>query len=136
MSGATWTTRAGTEMFVSDMDNGHLRNTIRLLQRFAVREYSADVAMCLRGADNLGGEMAQLAAEGAAADLMDNQSWRVCVPPIYAKMVAEAKRRKMEDYEYAEERLDAAQSRAVLNALCPGAVERAEMAIAKEASGG
>ena len=76
-----WTTGDGRRIRVRDMDNGHLLNTIRHLQRSADRE----LGICMAIADS---------EYDGYAEVFDESD--LSYPAIYHDMVAEANRRGLD----------------------------------------
>ena len=77
-----WTTAEGKRLRVRDMDNGHLVNTIRMLERRADGEIGACMAIAAAEYDGY-------------SDVFDDADVG-SIYPIYDDMVAEAKRRGLD----------------------------------------
>jgi hypothetical protein len=84
-----WTTRDGREIKIADMDDEHLMNTIKMLERnhaVVINEYLH--------APVLNGEMAQDAFENEFDRLSEDGPG--CLDPRYDIMIEEADRRKLD----------------------------------------
>jgi len=95
-----WRTKDGTVIRVKDMDDDHLRNTIRMLQKNALAKRELHTLSYLVGPYPQG-EMAQVAFDSEFDQLLDS-SWMEFVPEVYNLMLEEARVRGIEA-EYDEE---------------------------------
>lgn len=98
-----WTTRDGRKVRICDMDDGHLINTIAMLQRAAEAERinnSVYYAVCAGPT----ADMASLAFD-QECDAIWGSEWKDWVPEIYDNLVADAERRGLEIPEQ-QERID------------------------------
>ena len=88
-----WTTKDGRKVRICDMEDDHLINTVRMLQRNGeARRINNSVyyATCM----GPNGEMAQLAFE-QECDQMWDATFESYVPRIYYNLVDEAERRRL-----------------------------------------
>lgn len=91
-----WTMKDGTKIRMCDMDDSHLINTIKMLQRYAKHkeeQYIKAGYMMLAG---LQGEMAIDTVERDLDGLQENGLDPSEVCPIYADLTMEATRRGIE----------------------------------------
>jgi hypothetical protein len=94
---ATWRTRDGREVLISEMGDSHLLNTIRYLERNKEAIVLNHVIAMSRIGSTFGGDGAQDAYDNAMAELADEEhetALEMCVPE-YKALVAEAERRKL-----------------------------------------
>ena len=93
---ATWKTKDGRVLKVADMEDSHLINTIKYMQRRAEHIQWKDVLQMSRFADTLNGEMAVDCAEQSIVELGDmHPEDYLETLPDYQALVKEATRRKL-----------------------------------------
>ena len=88
---AKWKMKNGQEISIEKMDDKHLYNTIKMLER-----------NCTGSILNMSypqGEMAQMAFDDGIDDILENG---YMMPGIYYKMIKLAKKRKIIDEDYYE----------------------------------
>lgn len=88
MNTKKWTTKEGVKIRIKDMTDGHLVNTIRMLERV----HASNIEMAMWEYATVQGEMAQYYME-QAIDEMFKES---CDHPLYGDMVEEAEKRKLD----------------------------------------
>lgn len=88
-----WTTRDGRVIRVCDMDDTHLANTIRYLERTQVARREHEIHVCMGALSTLHGEMAIDCAERELDGLMDDFNVDAGLPNIYFEMCDEAEER-------------------------------------------
>jgi hypothetical protein len=86
---ATWKTKDGRTIAIRDMDDGHLTNTIRFLER----AHTARVRQVILNPPAFQGEMAQLCADAEYNALLESEPGDVF--PVYHDLVQEQQRRKL-----------------------------------------
>lgn len=89
MNTKKWTTKDGQRIRIKDMEDSHLLNTIRFLER----TWEKRKASMLSDFPCFNGEMAQYYAEQEWDRLADTDIEEAC--PIYNDMVDEAERRNL-----------------------------------------
>ena len=98
-----WTTKDGRRLRICDMDNEHLVNTIKLLQRVAeTKKIHSVVLMTTCVGPN--GDMAQLAFDDAFDQTLES-TFEDYLPPIYENFECEMHLRKLE-MPIQQERID------------------------------
>jgi len=93
---ALWTMRNGQRIRICDMEDSHLLNTIRFLERWAENRRRVDILGNLKLLNMLNGEQAQLCVESNIAQLEDEEfdsSEVYLTDTIYEKMLLEEQRR-------------------------------------------
>lgn len=97
---ATWKTKEGQIIRIADMTDDHLRNTLRLFYRHAIKTKDAAIAQGIKVLGTLRGEAAmnacnadidRLEAQGIDEMLAGDKKWKT--------LLAEAKKRDL-DWEY------------------------------------
>lgn len=89
-----WTTKDGHQMAVSEMDDKHLLNSIKMLQRATEKRNWRESLDSIGMASTFGGEMAQEACYSHSEELMRRKPAELY--PIYKDMIAEAQRRGLD----------------------------------------
>ena len=90
---ALWKPKDGRKIRICDMNDDHLRNTIRMIKRACKNHHHEELMACMSITFN--GDMAQLSQEQFIA----HSSWKDYLPSIYEKLLLEKHRR--EDIERA-----------------------------------
>ncbi len=98
MSHRKWKMKNGQKIWIKDMEDSHLLNTLKLLQRnaWAVESYNSKVA--LLALQSLQGEQAIYSMENEL-----NRDWWEFLPSIYNSLIAYAKKRKFWNKELEQE---------------------------------
>ncbi len=89
MNTKKWTKKDGTKIRIKDMDDKHLMNTIRMLER----SYEENLYMMMAGAASLQGDMACYYAEQAIDDAFAHPE--TIMHPLYDDLTEEATRRQL-----------------------------------------
>lgn len=89
---ACWTMKDGTKIRVCDMSDAHLVNTMRMLERGAVKAQGQTISALYSVSCMIQGEMASMDCDNAIAQA-EESDWTDYLPPIYDKMVLDAERR-------------------------------------------
>lgn len=91
-----WTTRDGREIPVNKMEDQHLVNSIKMLERNAKRDRENAISGAYSICSFLQGEMATMDAENAINYLELDESEEDFLHPAYEHLVKEANRRKLD----------------------------------------
>ena len=88
-----WTKRDGSKIRICDMDDSHIVNTIKMLQRNAKidRDLELEAACTVEG--TLNGEMAQWACECDINRMLDDLEGEQFLHPLFDDLVLDAERR-------------------------------------------
>lgn len=88
-----WTTREGVEMWIRDMTDSHLTNSIRMLERNTKRATEDAIANGYAMLGSLQGEMAQYCVEQELASIEEFGLDTHEAFPVYDELREEAERR-------------------------------------------
>jgi len=89
-----WTTADGTKIRICDMDDSHLLNSIRFLERYAEARLSHEFSAVFNFPEPQG-EMAQMDLDQMELEMFDATFWDY-LPDIYDNMESECRRRGLE----------------------------------------
>ena len=94
-SRGTWIKRDGTIIEISEMEDTHLVNSIRMMQRMAPVVHQRAVSLCYAAISTLQGEMASFYAtrDTEIIESMSPKDFLIERYPKYGNLVREAKRR-------------------------------------------
>lgn len=84
-----WKTKGGAKVRVCDMEDGHLVNTIALLERYAKAINTAALTAAQVLCPMIQGEMAELHVDNGIERMEEEGAWKDCVPDIYWDMIEE-----------------------------------------------
>ncbi len=88
-----WTTKDKSKIRICDMEDSHLLNTIKFLERFAETERKLNMDFYIT-CPQPNGEMAQMAFDNELS-LAIESIWEDFTPPIYDNLIKEKERRKL-----------------------------------------
>ena len=87
-----WKTRDGTKIRICDMEDSHLQNTMKMLERNAHIKADKYLLLALDMEANTCGDVATLTAENAVKEACEDP-WESYLLDIYWNMQEEARRR-------------------------------------------
>jgi hypothetical protein len=91
-----WTTREGVEIYIKDMTDKHLVNSLRMLERNTEAGRQKAIAMGELFLTTLRGEQAQYSIEQELANLESGEIDTRDIFPVYDDLVEEAEKRGLE----------------------------------------
>jgi hypothetical protein len=91
-----WTTREGVEIYIKDMTDKHLINSLRMLERNTEAGRQKAIAMGELFLTTLQGDMAQYTVEQDLANLESGEIDTRDIFPVYDDLVEEAEFRGLE----------------------------------------